>query len=67
MNTRIVKALREFEYELSTIDYSYFCKDDITTTEYHQKKDSALRRCKIKIERAIEEEQEQGKFKGGVQ
>lgn len=58
MNTRIIKALREFECELSTICYNYFCKDEITTTEYHQKKDSALRRCKIKIDVAIEEEQE---------
>lgn len=58
MNARIIKALREFECELSTICYDYFCKDAITTTQYYEKKDSAMRRCKIKIEVAIEEEQE---------
>lgn len=54
MNTRIIKALREFECELSTICYDYFCKDALTTREYHDKKDSAMRRCKLKIEVALE-------------
>ena len=55
MNATIIQALREYECELSTIFYEYFCKDEITTREYQNKKDSAMRRCKLKIDVAIEE------------
>lgn len=59
MDVAIIKALKEFECELSTICYNYFCEDSLTTREYHDKKDRALRRCKIKIEVAIEGEEEE--------
>lgn len=60
MNATIIQALREFEVELSAISYEYYCKDATTTNEYQNKKDSAFRRCKIKIEYGIEEERERG-------
>lgn len=59
MNAKIIQALREFESELSAICYEYFCKDALTTAEYQNKKDGALRRCKIKIEIAIEDKDDE--------
>ena len=58
MNATIILALREYEVEISAICYEYFCKDTLTTREYIDKKDSAMRRCKLKIEVGIEDELE---------
>ena len=55
MNAVIIRALREFETEISTICFDYFCMGALTTIEYHNKKDRAMRRCKIKIEDELEE------------
>ena len=63
MNATIIQALREYEVEISAICYEYFCKDALTTREYHDKKDSAMSRCKIKIEMGIEDELEEWKEK----
>lgn len=54
MNATIIQALREYEVEISAICYDYFCRDALTTREYHDNKDSAMRRCKLKIEVALE-------------
>ena len=59
MNATIIRALREYEVEISAICYDYFCRDALTTIEYHNKKDSAMHRCKIKIEMGIEDELEE--------
>ena len=61
MNATIIQALREFETEISTICFDYFCRDALTTIEYHNKKDSAMRRCRVKIELGIEDELEEWK------
>lgn len=56
MNATIIRALREFQLELMAISREYW-NDSINTREYHDKQDSAMQRCKLKIEIALEKEE----------
>ena len=58
MNAKIIQALREYEVEISALCYEYYCKDAMTTRDYSNRKDNAMRRCKMKIEIAVEDEDE---------
>lgn len=55
MNATIIRALREFQLELMAISREYW-NGSINTREYHDKQDSSMQRCKLKIEIAIEED-----------
>ena len=55
MNATIIRALREYQLELMAISREYW-NDSINTREYHDKQDSAMQRCKLKIEIALEED-----------